>query len=95
MLRQLYAVAVANQQNAAYKLQKATPVIKVLDYPDPPYDVQNKSPLIYGIIGLFVGLILSIGYSSIRLLVRYAKEETSKAIYGENNENTSSTVAAS
>lgn len=95
MLRQLYAVAVANQQNAAYKLQKATPVIKVLDYPEPPYDVQNKSPLIYGIIGLFIGFILSTGYSSIRLLVRYAKEETSKAIYGEKNENTSSTVAAS
>ncbi len=95
MLRQLYAVAVANQQNAAYKLQKATPVIKVLDYPDPPYDVQNKSPLIYGIIGLFIGLILSIGYSSIRLLVKYAKEETSKAIYGEKNENTSTTAAVS
>lgn len=95
MLRQLYAVAVANQQNAAYKLQRATPVIKVLDYPDPPYDVQNKSPLIYGIIGLFIGLILSIGYSSIRLLVKYAKEETSKAIYGEKNENTSTTAAVS
>jgi uncharacterized protein involved in exopolysaccharide biosynthesis len=95
MLRQLYAVAVANQQNAAYKLQKATPVIKVLDYPDPPYDVQNKSPLIYGIIGLFVGLILSTGYSSIRLLVKYVREEASKAIYGEKNENASGTVAAS
>jgi hypothetical protein len=95
MLRQLYAVAVANQQNAAYKLQKATPVIKVLDYPEPPYDVQNKSPLIYGIIGLFIGLILSTGYSSVRLLVRYVKEETSRAIYGEKNENTSTTVAAS
>ena len=95
MLRQLYAVAVANQQNAAYKLQKATPVIKVLDYPEPPYDVQNKSPLIYGIIGLFIGLILSIGYSSIRLLVRYVKEETSKAIYGEKKESATSTVAAS
>jgi hypothetical protein len=95
MLRQLYAVAVANQQNAAYKLQKATPVIKVLDYPEPPYDVQNKSPLVYGIIGLFIGLILSIGYSSIRLLVRYVKEETSKAIYGEKKESASGTVAAS
>jgi hypothetical protein len=95
MLRQLYSVAVANQQNAAYKLQKATPVIKVLDYPDPPYDVQNKSPLVYGIIGLFIGLILSTGYASIRLLVRYVKEEASKAIYGEKKESASSTVAAS
>jgi hypothetical protein len=64
MLRQQYAVAVANQQNAAYKLQKATPVMKVLDNPDPPYDVQNKSPLIYGMIGFIIGLIVTILFSS-------------------------------
>lgn len=83
MLRQQYAVAVANQQNAAYKLQKATPVIKVLDRPEPPYDVQKRSPLIYGIIGCFIGLIISIGYFSIRLLTKYALAEAHKAIYGE------------
>ena len=83
MVRQQYAVAVANQQNAAYKLQKATPVMKVLDNPDPPYDVQNKSALIYGIIGFFIGLIITILFSSLRLFIRYAKEEANKAIYGE------------
>ncbi|HET7118525.1 MAG TPA: hypothetical protein VFI29_18670, partial [Hanamia sp.] len=87
MLRQQYAVAVANQQNAAYKLQKATPVMKVLDSPDPPYSIQNKSALIYGIIGFFIGLIITILYSSLRLLIRYAKEEASKAIYGEETQN--------
>ncbi|MFS8083917.1 MAG: Wzz/FepE/Etk N-terminal domain-containing protein [Ginsengibacter sp.] len=93
MLRQQYAVAVANQQNAAYTLQKATPVIKVLDRPDPPYATQNKSPLIYGIIGFFIGLIITIGYSSIRLLLRYAKEEATKAIYGETDSNTDTATA--
>lgn len=92
MLRQQYAVAVANQQNAAYKLQKATPVMKVLDNPDPPYDVQNKSPLIYGLIGFLIGLILSILYASSRLLIRHARDEASKAIYGE--ETSSTTIAA-
>ena len=95
MLRQLYAVAVANQQNAAYKLQKATPVIKVLDYPDAPYDVQNKSPLVYGMIGFFIGLVLTAVYASLKLLIRYVREEASRAIYGEKNENTCTTVAAS
>ncbi len=83
MLRQQYAVAVANQQNAAYKLQKATPVIKVLDAPDPPYDVQKKSPVLYGIIGFMMGLLLSCLYFSFRVFVRYAREEISKAIYGQ------------
>ncbi len=92
MLRQQYAVAVANQQNAAYKLQKATPVMKVLDYPDPPYDVQNKSAIIYGLIGFFVGLVFSILFASARLLIRHAKDEASKAIYGE--ERPTTTIAA-
>jgi hypothetical protein len=83
MLRQQYAVAVANQQIAAYKLQKATPVIKELDAPDPPYDVQKKSPVLYGIIGFMMGLLLSCLYYSFRVIVRYAREEISKAIYGE------------
>lgn len=92
MLRQQYAVAVANQQNAAYKLQKATPVVKVLDNPDPPYDIQNKSPVIYGIIGFFIGLIIAVLYASLRLLIRYGRDEASKAIYGEERPNT--TIAA-
>lgn len=83
MLRQQYAVAVANQQNASYKLQKATPVMQVLDRPEPPYDVQKRSPLIYGIIGFFIGLAISLGYCSIRLLIKYARAEARKAIYGE------------
>jgi len=83
MLRQQYAVAVANQQNASYKLQKATPVMQVLDRPEPPYDVQKRSPLIYSIIGFFIGLLISIGYFSIRLLIKYARTEAHKAIYGE------------
>jgi capsule polysaccharide export protein KpsE/RkpR len=92
MLRQQYAVAVANQQNAAYKLQKATPVMKVLDNPDPPYDVQNKSAMIYGLIGFFIGLVITILFASLKLLIRHAKDEASKAIYGE--ESSSTTIAA-
>jgi len=92
MLRQQYAVAVANQQNAAYKLQKATPVVKVLDNPDPPYDIQNKSAIIYGIIGFFIGLVIALLYASLRLLIKYARDEASKAIYGEESSNT--TIAA-
>ncbi|MEO9021031.1 MAG: Wzz/FepE/Etk N-terminal domain-containing protein [Ginsengibacter sp.] len=95
MLRQQYAVAVANQQNAAYKLQKATPVMKVLDQPEPPYDVQNKSALIYGVIGFFVGLIITILYFTMRLLIRHAKEEATKAIYGDETINASSAESVS
>lgn len=95
MLRQQYAVAVANQQNAAYKLQKVTPVMKVLDQPEPPYNVQNKSPLMYGTFGFIIGLAISILFFTITLLLRYAKEEATKAIYGEENPKTSSAESVS
>lgn len=89
MLRQQYAVAVANQQNAAYKLQKATPVMQVLDKPEPPYDVQKRSPMIYGALGFFLGLILSMLFYSFTPLIRYAKVSANNAIYGEKLESKS------
>lgn len=82
MVRAQYANAVANQQNAAYRLQKATPVIKLLDKPEGPYDVSAKSPLTYGIIG-FVGgfLMLSVLFAS-PVLIRYVGHELTRMIYG-------------
>lgn len=82
MLRAQYANAVANQQNAAYKLQKATPVIKVLDSPDPPYRSTTKSPLIYGAIGFIAGFLGISLLFSMPLLLSYLKFELAKLIYG-------------
>ncbi len=82
MIRQQYAQAVANQQNAAYKLQKATPVIQVLDKPEPPYDVNYKSPVIYGIIGLISGFVIISLFFVSGLLLTYIKSELHKAIFG-------------
>jgi len=84
MIRQQYATAVANQQNAAYKLQKATPVIKVLDKPEPPYDVENKSAIIYGLIGLIGGFILVSLFFVSGIILRFFKEEFNKAVFGTN-----------
>lgn len=82
MLRAQYANAVANQQNAAYKLQRDTPVIKVLDEPDPPYNKSKKSPLIYGVVGLLLGLLGSCFLLAAPLLLHYSKSELHKMIYG-------------
>jgi hypothetical protein len=82
MIRQQYATAVANQQNAAYKLQKATPVIKVLDKPEPPYDIENKSAILYGLIGLFAGfMVVSLFFVS-GIILKFLKEEFNKAVFG-------------
>jgi hypothetical protein len=92
MIRQQYATAVANQQNAAYKLQKATPLIKVLDKPEPPYEVQHKSAFLYGLVGLMLGIFLTAGLLIAGILLRYLKEESSKAIFGTPKTTASKTV---
>jgi uncharacterized protein involved in exopolysaccharide biosynthesis len=83
MVRNQYASAVANQQSAAYKLQKATPIIRVLDEPDPPYTKESNSPLIFGIIGFFVGIIISSTIMVSGLVFKYGKHEANKALYGQ------------
>jgi hypothetical protein len=95
MIRNQYSSAVTNQQSAAYKLQKATPLIRVLDKPDPPYEKQSKSALLYGIIGFLGGAVLIGGLLTARLLLRYLVQEVSKAIFGYSSSKTTSTTTAS
>ena len=93
MIRNQYASAVANQQSAAYKLQKATPLIRVLDRPDPPFEKQSKSAILYGIIGFLGGALLIGGLVTSGLLFRYLRQEVSKAIFGNSPSKTTSTTA--
>jgi hypothetical protein len=93
MIRQQYAQAVANQQNAAYKLQKATPLIKVLDKPEPPYQVENKSAVLYTLIGLFSGMILMSLLFVSGIILKFIRLEVNKAIFG-NAKSTATTTAS-
>ncbi len=83
MLRSQYAQAVANQQGAAYRLQKATPIIRVLDSPDPPYDKDSNSPVIFGVIGLIAGMFITSIIMVSGLIYKYGKHEANRALYGE------------
>lgn len=75
MIRGQYTNAVANQQSAAYTLQKATPVIKILDRPDPPYKKTGPRLIIVPPLALLAGLILATALLILPVLYRYLKEE--------------------
>lgn len=94
MIRQQYAQAVANQQNAAYKLQKATPLIKVLDKPEPPYDVKNKSATLYGIIGFVGGAVFISGLLVLGIILKYIKYEINRSLFGLASAKNTSTSAS-
>jgi uncharacterized protein involved in exopolysaccharide biosynthesis len=95
MVRQQYAQAVANQQNAAYKLQKATPLIKILDRPEPPYDIESKSAVFYGVAGLLAGLIITSLLFVSGIIIRFLRYEINKAIFGAGTPKNTTTTTAS
>jgi hypothetical protein len=92
MINNQYLQAVANRENAAYKLQKATPVIKVLDKPEPPYTPQSKSATIYGLLGFFLGSILVAGLAIAGIILKFIRLEATKAIFGGTSKTTTTTA---
>ncbi len=92
MVNNQYIQAVANRENAAYKLQKATPVIKVLDKPEPPYNSQSKSASMYGLLGFFLGSFLIAGLSIAGIILKFMRQEVTKAIFGSTSKTTTTTA---
>ena len=59
-LQEMYKALLINREQARSQLLMDTPIIQILDYPDPPYIPVGKSSLIYTLFGLFLGLILGL-----------------------------------
>ena len=75
-----YYYAVNNRESAAYRLQKETPIIEILDKPEWPFDTVQKSAFTYVIMGLFLGLIIGIFLVSWKVINKYMADELNKAI---------------
>jgi hypothetical protein len=94
LIRNQYSQAVINQQTAAYKLQKETPLIRILDKPDPPFDKSSKSTLLYSIIGFLAGGVFVAGLVISRLLLRFTRQEISRALFGIPSKTTTTIASA-
>lgn len=75
-----YYYAVNNREAAAYKLQKETPIIEMLDKPEGPFIGSSKNPKIYAIAGLLLGALLGAILISWKVLSQYVGAELNKAI---------------
>jgi hypothetical protein len=75
-----YYYAVNNRESAAYRLQKETPIIEILDKPEPPFDTVQKSAFTYTIIGAFLGFVIGILLVSWKVINKYMADELNKAI---------------
>jgi hypothetical protein len=75
-----YYYAVNNREAAAYKLQKETPIIEMLDKPEGRFARTAKSPKMYAIIGFLLGMVLGAVAISWKVISQYIGVELNKAI---------------
>lgn len=85
-----------NREEALWRLQKQTPIIAILDKPDPPFDTKKPSIVLYCMIGFIIGTIVMAGVCISGIIYSYAKDEAKKAIFGDEevqSNNTTTTTA--
>jgi hypothetical protein len=75
-----YYYAINNRESAAYKLQKETPFIALLDKPEPQFEVVEKSKIIYTLVGALLGVFLGLILVSWKVISNYLGNESNKAI---------------
>lgn len=70
-LAALRSLALNNLEEALWRKQKATPIMKILDPPDPPYYPSIPSAKMYIILGFLLGLFLGLFVLNIDLLYKF------------------------
>jgi hypothetical protein len=76
-------ININNREEALWRLQKVTPIIATLDKPNPPFDTEKPSSIIYAIIGFIVGCFIATIIAISGLLYKYVKAEIYKTVFGD------------
>ena len=72
--------AAANLEEAHWRLEKVTPVIEILDKPEPPFKITKTSAILYGAVGFAVGLFLTLFLFTAGLLLNFSKYQINQTI---------------
>ena len=72
-----------NKEEALWRLQKATPIIAILDKPERPFSRTKPSSVIYGVGGFILGLFVTMMLLIAPILYKYIENEANKAVFGE------------
>jgi hypothetical protein len=72
--------AASNREEALWRKQKVTPIIEILDKPEPPFDVSKPSKMIYALVGFILGCILFSFLFIIGILYKFASHQVNQTI---------------
>ena len=70
-----------NREEALWRLQKVTPIIAMLDKPDPPYQTYRPSAISYAAIGFVMSIILVVFILISIPFLKYLKSEIKAAVF--------------
>ncbi|MFC4263468.1 hypothetical protein ACFOWM_11290 [Ferruginibacter yonginensis] len=83
-----YNNAVSNREEALWRLQKVTPIIEILDRPEPPFIPVKPSKMVYAFGGFILGLILFSLIFIADILYKYANKQIKSSIDSKLNNQT-------
>lgn len=75
--------AASNREDALWRLQKVTPIVEILDKPEPPFTIARTSGMIYAIGGMVLGCILFLLIFIADILYKYTNQQMHNAIFAE------------
>ena len=78
-------MSVNNREEATWRLQKATPIISILDAPKEPFSVESSSPKLSGILGFLLGCVISTLLLISGAVFKYLKSEIKKSFFETND----------
>ncbi len=78
----IYNGAAGNKEDALWRLQRATPILEILDRASPPYDPIRPSTMMYAGVGFIAGIFLFTIFFLIDIFYRFSKSQVNTAIFG-------------
>ena len=72
--------AASNREEALWRKQKVTPIIEILDSPQPPFGVDQPSKVVYGTVGFILGCLFFALFSISGILYRYLNLEIKRKL---------------
>ncbi len=71
----IYNGAANNKEEALWRLQRAKPILDLLDRPEPPFAVLTSSPKKYALIGFIIGCVIGLFLSVLDIILKYLKAQ--------------------
>ncbi len=76
----IYNGAANNKEEALWRLQRAKPILDLLDKPEAPFETIRKSPMQFAIIGFVLGCFIGLLLCIVDIILKYARAQIKEVV---------------